>query len=85
MSEIGIVPCARVANPEHAQFAAETLAWIASRFPDFIVGAGTVLDEQAARRSIDAGARFITSPGFVPESAARPKPSSNWRTASAPW
>jgi 2-dehydro-3-deoxyphosphogluconate aldolase/(4S)-4-hydroxy-2-oxoglutarate aldolase len=29
-----------------------------------------VLDEETARRCIDAGARFITSPGFIPEVAA---------------
>jgi 2-dehydro-3-deoxyphosphogluconate aldolase / (4S)-4-hydroxy-2-oxoglutarate aldolase len=32
-----------------------------------VVGAGTVLDEQSAQRCIDAGARFITSTGYVPE------------------
>jgi len=29
-----------------------------------------VLDEETARRCIDAGARFITSPGFIPEVVA---------------
>lgn len=37
---------------------------------DLIVGAGTVLDEQQAQRCIDAGARFLTSPGFIPEVVA---------------
>jgi 2-dehydro-3-deoxyphosphogluconate aldolase / (4S)-4-hydroxy-2-oxoglutarate aldolase len=32
-----------------------------------IVGAGTVLDVDTARRCIDAGAKFITSPGLVME------------------
>jgi 2-dehydro-3-deoxyphosphogluconate aldolase/(4S)-4-hydroxy-2-oxoglutarate aldolase len=40
---------------------------LAKRFPDLAVGAGTVLDENLARQCIDAGARFLTSPGFVPE------------------
>jgi 2-dehydro-3-deoxyphosphogluconate aldolase / (4S)-4-hydroxy-2-oxoglutarate aldolase len=40
---------------------------LAKRFPDMAVGAGTVLDEEGARSSVDAGARFLTSPGFVPE------------------
>jgi 2-dehydro-3-deoxyphosphogluconate aldolase / (4S)-4-hydroxy-2-oxoglutarate aldolase len=31
---------------------------------DVIVGAGTVLDAESARRCIDAGAEFIVSPGF---------------------
>ena len=43
---------------------------IARRYPDMAVGAGTVLDEDSARRSIDAGARFITSPGLVPKVVA---------------
>lgn len=40
---------------------------LANRFTDMIVGAGTVLDDETARRCVDAGARFLTSPGFVPE------------------
>lgn len=91
LAEIGIIPSARVKQPEHARFAAETLYAsglpvievtltvprateviedLAKRYPDLLVGAGTVLDEQAARRCIDAGARFITSPGLVPEVVA---------------
>jgi 2-dehydro-3-deoxyphosphogluconate aldolase / (4S)-4-hydroxy-2-oxoglutarate aldolase len=31
---------------------------------DLLIGAGTVLDAQAARRCLDAGAQFIVSPGF---------------------
>jgi 2-dehydro-3-deoxyphosphogluconate aldolase / (4S)-4-hydroxy-2-oxoglutarate aldolase len=48
---------------------------LANRYPDLAVGAGTVLDEGLARRSIDAGARFLTSPGFVPEVVAYAKKS----------
>jgi len=40
---------------------------LATRFPDMAVGAGTVLTDELARNAIDAGARFLTSPGFVPE------------------
>ena len=32
-----------------------------------VVGAGTVLDLQTAERCLDAGARFLTSTGLVPE------------------
>jgi 2-dehydro-3-deoxyphosphogluconate aldolase / (4S)-4-hydroxy-2-oxoglutarate aldolase len=32
--------------------------------PNLIVGAGTVLDLETARRCLDAGARFLTSPGL---------------------
>ena len=31
---------------------------------DVLIGAGTVLDMQAAQRCLDAGARFLVSPGF---------------------
>lgn len=86
--EIGIIPCARVKAPEHAQFAAESLYAagipnieipltlpeapevirdLAARYPNMVVGAGTVLDAKAAQRAIEAGSRFITSPGFIPE------------------
>jgi 2-dehydro-3-deoxyphosphogluconate aldolase/(4S)-4-hydroxy-2-oxoglutarate aldolase len=40
---------------------------LASRHADLAVGAGTVLDEETARQCIGAGARFLTSPGFIPE------------------
>ena len=47
--------------------ALEVVNDLARRFPDLAVGAGTVLDEESAKQCIDAGARFLTSPGFVPE------------------
>jgi 2-dehydro-3-deoxyphosphogluconate aldolase/(4S)-4-hydroxy-2-oxoglutarate aldolase len=50
--------------------ALEVIGDLAKRYPDLIVGAGTVLEEQAARRSINAGARFVTSTGFIPEVVA---------------
>jgi 2-dehydro-3-deoxyphosphogluconate aldolase/(4S)-4-hydroxy-2-oxoglutarate aldolase len=37
------------------------------RFPDMVVGAGTVLDAETAARCADAGACFITSTGLVRE------------------
>jgi 2-dehydro-3-deoxyphosphogluconate aldolase / (4S)-4-hydroxy-2-oxoglutarate aldolase len=46
---------------------------LANRYPDMAVGAGTVLDDDLARRCVDAGARFLTSPGFVPEVVAYAK------------
>jgi len=39
------------------------IAEVAKARPDVAVGAGTVIDVDTARRSIEAGARFITSPG----------------------
>jgi 2-dehydro-3-deoxyphosphogluconate aldolase/(4S)-4-hydroxy-2-oxoglutarate aldolase len=50
--------------------AVEVIKDLAKRFPDLAVGAGTVLDDEWARRCIDAGARFLTSPGFIPEVVA---------------
>jgi 2-dehydro-3-deoxyphosphogluconate aldolase / (4S)-4-hydroxy-2-oxoglutarate aldolase len=40
---------------------------LAHNIPDRAVGAGTVLDSLTAGQCIDAGARFITSPGLVAE------------------
>lgn len=45
-----------------ARFAANT---------DMLVGAGTVLDPDQARAAVDAGARFIVSPGFDAEVVLR--------------
>lgn len=47
--------------------AIEVIGQLTQNFPAFVVGAGTVLDAETARRCLDAGARFITSPGLVPE------------------
>jgi 2-dehydro-3-deoxyphosphogluconate aldolase/(4S)-4-hydroxy-2-oxoglutarate aldolase len=33
---------------------------------EVLIGSGTVLDADSARRSLDAGARFLVSPGFDP-------------------
>src|SRR5271163_5132257 len=47
--------------------AVDVIAQLAGKYPDFVVGAGTVLDAETAKRCLDAGARFLTSPGLVPE------------------
>lgn len=44
--------------------ALEALLEVARNHPDVIVGAGTVLDLETARRCLDAGAKFITSTGL---------------------
>ena len=44
----------------------EVIRTVARGFPEMVVGAGTVLDAETARRCLDAGARFITSTGMVP-------------------
>jgi 2-dehydro-3-deoxyphosphogluconate aldolase / (4S)-4-hydroxy-2-oxoglutarate aldolase len=40
---------------------------VKSHSADVLVGAGTVLDAEAARRCLDAGAQFLVSPGLDPE------------------
>jgi len=47
--------------------AIDVIAQLSRNYPEFIVGAGTVLDTETAQRCIDAGARFITSPGLIPD------------------
>jgi 2-dehydro-3-deoxyphosphogluconate aldolase / (4S)-4-hydroxy-2-oxoglutarate aldolase len=49
--------------------AVEVIRRLSQRFPEMVVGAGTVLDKETAARCIDAGAVFITSTGFVLEVA----------------
>lgn len=41
------------------------IAALAKRFPEMVVGAGTVLNVETARQCLDAGAKFLTSPGLV--------------------
>ena len=45
----------------------EVISHLAKNLPDMVVGAGTVLDIETARRCLDAGATFLTSTGLVPE------------------
>jgi 2-dehydro-3-deoxyphosphogluconate aldolase/(4S)-4-hydroxy-2-oxoglutarate aldolase len=44
--------------------AIELIADLAQNSPDVIVGAGTIFDAETARRCLDAGAKFLTSPGL---------------------
>lgn len=50
--------------------AIEVIRQLAIKFPQMVVGAGTVLDNETAQRCLGAGARFITSTGFVPDVVA---------------
>ena len=47
--------------------AEESIRIMAEKFPDMLVGAGTVLTIDQAERAVAAGAKFIVSPGFDPE------------------
>jgi 2-dehydro-3-deoxyphosphogluconate aldolase/(4S)-4-hydroxy-2-oxoglutarate aldolase len=44
--------------------ALQVIAALARDLPKLVVGAGTVLDIETARACVDAGARFLTSPGL---------------------
>jgi 2-dehydro-3-deoxyphosphogluconate aldolase / (4S)-4-hydroxy-2-oxoglutarate aldolase len=44
--------------------ALESIERLASRLPDLLVGAGTVLSPDLAQQAVDAGARFLVGPGF---------------------
>src|SRR6266852_8083194 len=44
--------------------AIEVISYLVKNLPDVIVGAGTLLDLDTARRCVDAGVRFLTSPGL---------------------
>jgi len=60
----GGLPCAEVTFRTAA--AAEAIEQIAKRFPEFFLGAGTVLTTEQAQRAMDCGAQFIVSPGTNP-------------------
>jgi 2-dehydro-3-deoxyphosphogluconate aldolase/(4S)-4-hydroxy-2-oxoglutarate aldolase len=62
------IPIAEI--PMTVPHAVEIIRRIALEFSDMVVGGGTVLDRETANRCIDAGARFITSTGLVPEVVA---------------
>ncbi len=47
--------------------ACDVIAQMSKIVPDMVIGGGTLLDTETAGRCLDAGARFLTSPGFVPE------------------
>lgn len=46
--------------------AEESIRLITKEFPDMLVGAGTVLTIDQVDRAVNAGAKFIVSPGFNP-------------------
>lgn len=60
----GGLPCAEITFRTAA--AAEAIEQIAQRFPELLLGAGTVLTIEQAQRALDCGARFIVSPGTNP-------------------
>ena len=61
----GGLPCAEVTFRTEA--AQESIRLMAQEYPDMLVGAGTVLTTKQVDEAIEAGAKFIVSPGFDPE------------------
>jgi 2-dehydro-3-deoxyphosphogluconate aldolase/(4S)-4-hydroxy-2-oxoglutarate aldolase len=60
----GGLPCAEVTFRTDA--AAEAISIMTREFPDMLVGAGTVLTTDQVDAAINAGAKFIVSPGLNP-------------------
>lgn len=46
--------------------AAESIRQITLQVPEMLVGAGTVLTEKQVNEAVDAGAKFVLTPGFNP-------------------
>lgn len=58
----GGLPCAEVTFRTEA--AEESIRLMSEKYPDMLVGAGTVLTVRQVDRAVNAGAKFIVSPGF---------------------
>ncbi len=60
----GGLPCAEVTF--RTQAAEESIRIMAEKFPEMLIGAGTVLTTDQVDRAVAAGAKFIVSPGLNP-------------------
>ena len=61
----GGLPCAEVTFRTDA--AEESIKLISKKYPNVLLGAGTVLTNEQADRAMDAGATFLVSPGLNPK------------------
>jgi 2-dehydro-3-deoxyphosphogluconate aldolase/(4S)-4-hydroxy-2-oxoglutarate aldolase len=61
----GGIPIAEIAMTVPG--AVQVISDLAKSSPDMIVGAGSVSDAETARRCLDAGAKFLTTDGLIPE------------------
>ena len=61
----GGLPCAEITFRTSA--AAACIRKISEGFPDILTGAGTILTIEQVNQAVDAGARFIVSPGLNPK------------------
>lgn len=60
----GGLPCAEVTFRTDA--AEESIRIMSEKFPNMLVGAGTVLTTEQVDRAVAAGAKFVVSPGLNP-------------------
>ena len=60
----GGIPCAEVTFRTEA--AEEAIRVMSEKYPQMLVGAGTVLTTDQVNRAVEAGAKFIVSPGLNP-------------------
>lgn len=44
--------------------AEESIRRASKEFPDMLIGAGTIVNTEQAKRAVDAGAKFLVTPGF---------------------
>ena len=49
--------------------AADAIRLACEKFPEMLIGAGTVINAEQCNRAIDCGAKFIVGPGFAAEVA----------------
>ena len=61
----GGLPCAEVTFRTEA--AEASIRLMAEQYPEMLIGAGTVLTKEQVDAAVNAGAKFIVSPGFDPE------------------
>ncbi len=61
----GGLPCAEITFRTDA--AEESIRIMSEKYPEMLVGAGTVLTTEQVDRAVNAGAKFIVSPGTNPK------------------
>ena len=73
----GGLPCAEVTFRTDA--AEESIRIMSEKYPEMLVGAGTVLTTEQVDRAVAAGAKFIVSPGLNPKILCREEYSDHTR------
>lgn len=64
----GNIPCVEVAY--RTELAQQGIAYISNKYPNILVGAGTVTSIEQAKSAIESGASFLISPGLDEEIVA---------------